>query len=170
MKKIGSIVVLGLTLAALSAGVSAQNLNLTSLAGEKVNVEGRRDTIVVLAIGASWLPLSRDQIVIANKLARKYAGRKVVVYFVATDSVNARSRNFASDDDLRAFVTRNKLSAEVLRDPDGLLTLKRYGVDQLPSFVVLDKNGKISGEPFSGIDPENDLSVPISKAIDKILN
>ena len=34
---------------------------------------------------------------------------------------------------------------------------------------VFDKNGVQSGEPFGGIDPKFDITVPISKAIDKLL-
>jgi hypothetical protein len=35
--------------------------------------------------------------------------------------------------------------------------------------VILDKNGASIGEPFGGIDPKYDITIPISKAIDKAL-
>jgi hypothetical protein len=57
----------------------------------------------------------------------------------------------------------------MLRDPDGAVTLKKYSIDQIPSFVILDKNGDQAGEPFGGIDPKYDITVPISKAIDRLL-
>jgi len=134
-------------------------------------VQNQKDKIVVLAIGASWLPLSTQQASITNKLAKKYAGREVVVYFVATDSTSAKSKNYASDEELNSFVTRNKLTVPVLRDSDGAQTLKKYGIDQLPSFVILGKDGKPATEAFGGIgtDEKNDISVPISQAIDKLL-
>jgi len=154
-------------LVVFSLSVTAQT-NLTSLDGAKVNVEGQQGKIVVLAIGASWLPLSKDQAVITNKLAKKYAGKDVAIYFVATDSSNAKSKNYASNEDLTAFATRNKLNVSVLRDSDGAGTLKKFGVDQLPSFVVLDKNGKVA-EVFGGIDPKNDATLTISQMIDKLL-
>jgi hypothetical protein len=93
----------------------------------------------------------------------------VVVFFVATDSAAASSRNFASNDDLQKFRTTSKLNVTVLRDPGGLLTLKRFSIDQIPSFVILDKNGAIVGEAFGGIDPKFDITVPISKKIDSLL-
>lgn len=169
MKKIKSILAIFGLMIGFSLIASAQSTVLTSLDNEKVDVQGQKDKVVVLAVGATWLPLTKEQVNITNKLARKYAGKDVVFYFVVTDSVNPKSRNFASDADIRAFATKNKLTAEILRDPEGLLTLKKFGIDQLPSFVVLDKNGRKSGEVFSGIDPENDLSVAISQAIDKLL-
>ncbi len=152
-----------------SLAISAQTL--TALDGGKVDVENQKGKIVVLAIGASWLPLSNQQAAITNKLAKKYAGREVVIYFVATDSTSAKSKNYASDDELSDFVTRNKLTVAVLRDSEGGQTLKRYGVDQLPSFVILDKDGKPATEAFGGVgtDPKNDISIHIAQAIDKIL-
>ena len=147
--------------------VSAQTLS--SLNGEKVDLEGQNGKVVVLAIGASWLPLSKDQVLITGKLQKKYAAKEVVIYFIATDYLNARSKNYASDEQLKAFTLKCKLTVDILRDSDGLLTLKKFSIDQLPSFVILDKTGKMTGEAFGGIDPESDLSIPLSKAIDKLL-
>lgn len=169
MKNIKSILAVFGLLIAFSFAAQAQAVSLTSLDGEKVNITGQTGKVVVLAVGATWLPLSKDQAVIINKLAKKYAGRDVVIYFVATDSANAKSKNFASNEEISAFETKNKLGVTTLRDSDGLLTLKKFAVDQLPSFVILDKTGKSIGEPFGGIDPESDISIPISKAIDKLL-
>lgn len=169
MKNIKSILAVFGLLIASSFAAQAQAVSLTSLDGEKVNITGQTGKVVVLAVGATWLPLSKDQAVIINKLAKKYAGKDVVIYFVATDSANAKSKNFASNEEISAFATKNKLGVKTLRDSDGLLTLKKFAIDQLPSFVILDKTGKSIGEPFGGIDPESDISIPISKAIDKIL-
>jgi len=169
MKNIKSLLLIFSFIFALSLAALAQTL--TALDGARVDVENHKDKVVVLAIGASWLPLSTQQAAITNKLAKKYAGRDVVVYFVATDSTAAKSKNYASDDELSSFVTRNKLTVPVLRDSDGAQTLKKYGVDQLPSFVILGKDGKPATEAFGGIgtDPKNDVSIPISQAIDRIL-
>jgi hypothetical protein len=58
-------------------------------------------------------------------LAAKYAGKNVVFYFVATDSETAKSKNFATNEDLRKFGFTNKLNIPILRDPDGVVTLKK---------------------------------------------
>ncbi len=163
----GFIAILSITLAAVFAA-NAQT-NLTSLDGTRVNVEGQNGKVVVLAIGASWLPLSNKQAEFTNALAKKYSGRDVVIYFVATDSLNAGSKNFASNDSIRKFAGVNKLTVTVLRDADGAATLRKFNVEQVPSFVILDKSGREVGEPFGGIDPKYDITIPISKAIDKLL-
>lgn len=143
--------------------------SLTSIDGSTVDVQGQKGKVVVLAIGASWLPLSDKQVEYTNMLAKKYAGRNVVFYFIATDSNTARSKNFATNAALEKFRSAAKLAVPILRDPDGAATLKKFGVDQIPSFVILDKSGGRVGEPFGGIDPKYDVTVPISKAIDKLL-
>lgn len=151
----------------------AQSVSLPSLDGGSVSLGSQKGKVVVLAIGASWLPLSRQQAVIANKLSKKYAGKDVVIYFVTTDSANAKSKNFASDEQVKAFAARSKMTVPILRDADGAVTLKKYNVDQLPSFVVLDKDGNMAGEAFGGLDPDaaatDNLANQIAQTIDKLL-
>jgi peroxiredoxin len=171
MRNIKSILTILSFVFAFSIAASAQAVTLTSLDGEKINVQGQKGKVVVLAIGASWLPLSNQQAVSINKLAKKYAGRDVVFYFVTTDSTSAKSKNYADDDAIRKFAASNKLSVPILRDSDGAITLKRFGIDQLPSFVILGKDGKPATESFVGIDsdPKIDIAALISREIDEIL-
>ena len=168
MKTLKSVIVSLSLVLGIALAVSAQT-NLTSLDGSRVNVEGQPGKVVVLAIGASWLPLSDKQAEFTNALAKKYAGKNVVFYFVATDSSNAKSKNFASNDAILKFAAENKLTATILRDSDGAATLKKFNVEQVPSFVILDKSGKQVGEPFGGIDPKYDITIPISKMINKVM-
>ncbi len=144
-------------------------VNVTSLNGSRVALDGQRGKVVILAIGASWVPLSKEQAAAANTLAKKYAGKDVVIFFVATDSNSAKSKNFATDAALQKFVVEQKLSVPLVRDPDGAATLKKFNVDQIPSFIILDKTGNKAGESFGGIDPKYDITVPISAAVDKLL-
>lgn len=156
-------------LIALSFSAFGQSKTLVSLDGENFSIEGQKGKVTVLAIGASWNPLSKNQIETVNKLAKKYANKNVVIYFVAIDSTNTKSNNYASDEDLRKYTTRNKLTVATLRDSEGLLTIKTFKIDQLPSFVILGKDGMIATEPIGGIDPVSDISIPISEIIDKNL-
>ncbi len=148
---------------------SSAQTRLTGLDGTSVAIDQQRGKVVILAVGASWLPLTAKQVEYTNILAKRYAGKDVVIYFVATDSQTPRSRNFASNEDLEKFATSTKLAVPVLRDPDGAGTLKKYGIDQLPSFIVLDKSGVRTVPPFGGIDPKHDITVNISKTVDSLL-
>ena len=153
----------------LSSAAASQTL--TTLDGGTVDLAGQRGKVVVLAVGASWLPLSAKQADYANALAKKYSGKNVVFYFVATDSTNPKSKNFATDDAIRRFGTANKLGMPVLRDPEGTVTRHKYDIDQFPSFVIIDRTGKQEGESIGGIDSTGkyDLTIPLSNAIDKLL-
>ena len=165
----GFIAILSITLA-LTFAASAQ-LNLTSLDGKRIDLEGQNGKVVVLAVGAAWLPLSGKQAEYTNALAKKYAGKNVVIYFILTDSANPKSKNYSSTDTLRKFVFANKLTVPVLHDADGAVTLKKFKIDQVPTFVILDKSGNVAGEQFGGIttDSKYDPTIPISKVIDKLL-
>ena len=160
---------LALVLLTAAAFTAASQTPLSKLDGGSVDVQAQNGKVVVLAVGASWLPLSAKQAEYLNALAKKYAGRNVAFYYVVTDSNNAKSKNFASDEAVKKFVAANKIAMPVLRDPDGATVLKTFRIDQVPSFVILDKAGSQSGEAFGGIDPKFDVTVPISKRIDTLL-
>lgn len=159
-------------LAVLVTGVAlAQNrvdFSLRSVDGQTVTSESLRGEVVVLAFGASWLPLSKAQLQGVRKLADEYSNRGVVVYWVSTESNDAKSKNYASDDQLRSFAQKYGLKVTVLRDPDGAVS-KRFGVDQLPSIVILDKEGNIAGAPIGGLDPNGNLVEQLAPRLDKLL-
>jgi hypothetical protein len=168
MRSLKTLVSIFVLITAATFAVSAQTA-LPALAGGQVDLQSQRGKVVILALGASWLPLSNKQAEYTNILAKRYTGKDVAVYFIATDSSTAKSKNFATDADIEKFVAGSKLAVPVLRDSDGAVTLKKYSVDQLPSFVILDKQGNVSGTPFGGIDPKFDITIPISKAVDRLL-
>ena len=142
--------------------------SLRSLDGPSVTSESLRGEVVVLAFGANWLPLSRKQVQGVRKLANDYADRGVAVFWVSTDSESSKSRNFASDDQLRAFSHKYNLSLTVLRDPDGEVS-KQFGIDQLPAIVILNKRGLPEGSPIGGLDPDGNLADQLAPILDRVL-
>ena len=141
---------------------------LRSIDGQTVSSDDVRGQVVVLAFGASWLPLTRKQVQGVRKLADTYSAQGVIVYWVSTDSEKPNSRNFASDDQLRAFARKYELNLTVLRDPDGKVS-KQFGVDQIPAVVILDKRGEVYGEPINGLDPEGNLDDQLAPTLDKLI-
>lgn len=148
----------------------ALEFSLRSVDGGSITSEQLRGDVVILAFGASWLPLSRTQVEGVQRLADEYRERDLRVYWVSTDSESPKSKNFATDDQLRSFARKNGLKIGVLRDPDGAL-FKRLGVDrnQLPALVIFDKEGRISGTPIGGLDPEGNLVQRLSARINALL-
>ena len=160
--------VLAMLLSFVAVAQNRVDFSLRSVDGQTVTSESLRGEVVVLAFGASWLPLSKTQLQGVRKLADEYSNRGVVVYWVSTESNDAKSKNYASDDQLRNFAQRYGLKVTVLRDPDGAVS-KRFGVDQLPSIVILDKEGNMSGTPIGGLDPGGNLAEQLAPRLDKIL-
>ena len=144
------------------------DFSMRSTDGQTVTSDSLRGEIVVLAFGASWLPLSKTQLQGVRKLADEYSSRGVVVYWVSTESDDPKSKNFASDDQLRGFSQKYGLKVTVLRDPDGGVS-KKFGVDQLPSIVIIDKQGNLTDGPIGGLDPNGNLAAQLASRLDKLL-
>ncbi|MDQ3817941.1 MAG: TlpA family protein disulfide reductase [Acidobacteriota bacterium] len=142
--------------------------SLRSIDGVNVSSQSLRGEVVVFAFGASWLPLSRNQLQGIRKLADKYSEQGVVVYWVSTDSEQPKSKNYATDEQLRAFSKKYGLNVTVLRDPDGKVS-RQFNIDQIPAIVILDKQGK-AGPPIGGLDPEGDLVKQLSAPLEEVLN
>ena len=142
--------------------------SLRSTDGQTVTSASLRGEVVVLAFGASWLPLSKTQLQGVLKFADEYSNRGVVVYWVSTESEDPKSKNFASDEQLRGFAQKYGLKVTVLRDPDGNFS-KKIGIDQLPSMIIIDKQGNLVGGPIGGLDPGGNLANQLAGKLDKIL-
>ena len=162
------VVLLGCSFVLAQNGPATVNFSLRTTDGQTITSDSLRGEVVVLAFGASWLPLSKAQLQGVRKLADEYSDRGVVVYWVSTESEDPKSKNFASDENLRAFAQKYGLKVTVLRDPDGT-TSKKFGVDQLPSFVIVDKQG-VASEPIGGLDPNGNLANQLSERLDKVLD
>ena len=162
------VVMLGCSFAFAQNGPATVNFSLHTADGQTITSDSLRGEVVVLAFGASWLPLSKAQLQGVRKLADEYSDRGVVVYWVSTESEDPKSKNFASDENLRAFAQKYGLKVTVLRDPDGA-TSKKFGVDQLPSFVIVDKQG-VASEPIGGLDPNGNLANQLAERLDKVLD
>lgn len=151
-----------------TASPQTTNFSFRSIDGGNVSAESLRGKVVVLAFGASWLPLSRPQAQGLQRLHETYRSAGVEVFFVSTESESARSRNYASDDQLRDFARRNNLRVRVLRDPDGQVS-RGLGVDQVPAIVLLDRQGNAAGAPILGLNPNGNLAEQLAPRLDELL-
>ena len=147
------------------ARAQAPDFSLRAIDGPAVTSESLRGEVVVLAFGASWLPLTRNQMEGLKKLADQYAARGVAVYWVTTESDSPKSKNFVSDEELRELGRKYKIS--VLRDPDGPVS-RRLAIDQLPATVIINKQGQIAAT-LGGLDPSADLAKQLAERLDKML-
>jgi len=144
------------------------DFSLRGIDGQTVTAQSLRGKVAVLAFGASWLPLSRTQLQSLKKVAERYGDRGVVVYWVSTESENTKAKNFATDEQLRAFGQKYGGDIKVLRDPE-MSAARRLGAVELPSIVILDKQGNPSGEAIKGLDADGNQMAQLTSQLDKIL-
>jgi peroxiredoxin len=160
---ISMILILSSTLLAIQPA----QFSMRSLDGQTVTSNSLRGKTIVFIAGASWLPLSRSQVQGIQKVADNYKDRGVEFFWVSTDSTSQKSKNYASDEDLREFARKYNLKLNILRDPDGT-AMKKLGVDQVLAYVIIDKTGNVSGAPVCGFNPDTDVSERIARALDNI--
>lgn len=152
----------------MAISVQAQTeMRLRTLDGQSINLSDYRGKVVVLSFSARGIPLTRMELPQLNRLAEKYEGRDVVVLWVSINSTSAKAQSYASDEDLKEL-TKDYSRLTVLRDPDGS-HYKQFGTNALPTILVLDRQGRLSGRPQAGIDPQSNLSVELSPTINRLL-
>jgi len=145
------------------------SFSLQRLDGGTLTSASLAGKVVVLALGAKNNPLDLSLLPQLQRLSERYQNRGVVVVWVAGDSAKPGARNYASDQDIRAFGSRAKFSGIVARDPDATL-LRSIGANQMPTIVLIDKKGSISPPLVIGFDPDSqDAVTELSARIDKLL-
>src|SRR3989442_2020898 len=97
------------SLSTLAQG-GAVNFSFRAIDGQAVTSESLRGEVVVLAFGASWLPLTRNQMEALKKLADQYAGLGLAVYWVSTESDSAKSKNYVADEQLLQLGRKYKVT------------------------------------------------------------
>lgn len=144
------------------AATHAQDFSFTTPTGETVPVSGMRGKVVVLLFSGVQDPQRREGLKALASLADRFQGKDVKICWV---SVNPTSE--MSNDQLKATAGG---SVVVLRDANQA-AFKRYSgkVAQLPTIVVLDRQGNPFGQPRGGFNPNSDFINELASTIDNLL-
>jgi hypothetical protein len=113
-------------------------------------------------LGGVQDPQCRDEFKALQSLADRYRGKDVSIYWV---SVNSPAE--ASDERLKAPCGPTG-SIAVLRDP-GQAAFKRFAGKQLPTIVVLNREGQPARQPRGGFNPNSDFVNDLAAVIDSLL-
>lgn len=65
--------------------------------GKKISLRKLKDRVVVMTFGASWCAPCKKELPALEKLARKYAGKKVVFIAINIDSERAKGERFMKE-------------------------------------------------------------------------
>ena len=109
--------------------------------GSRWALSAYRGRVVVLDFWALWCKPCREQMPITERLAR---GRSKDVVVVGVNEGDPMA-------DVEAFVAKQRPGYDVVSDADGEVA-ERYQVRGLPTLVVIDRSGRVSGFE-SGVVP-----------------
>ena len=148
------------------AGALAQGPSgtLRNTSGGAVSVAQMRGRVAVFLFGGMVDPQSPEELPVLQRLANRYQGRGVDVYWVSLDPAAT------TDGQLTDFAARNGYRGAILRDSGDVLRSVSAGRrTQLPTIVVIDPNGAIAGRPIGGFDRDIDLVNQLAAVIDPLL-
>ena len=114
---------------------SAPNFRLASIEKDSVSLSQFKGKLVYLKFWASWCGDCIKQVVPQRKIEADLATNSAIVFV-----------NISVDEDLEAWeksVARNKLIGVELisRDGDEAGVNDQYGINEIPRYIVIDKNG-----------------------------
>jgi peroxiredoxin len=143
---------------------AGQDVTLQTVDGQPFSLASVRGKAVVMLFTGVQDPQCRDEFKALAALRERYAPGDVAVFWVSINSLNE-----AGNERLKTPCGPTG-SVTVLRDP-GHAALKRYSpkASQLPTVVILDKQGAVRGQPRGGFNPNSDFVNDLAAVIDSIL-
>ncbi|GAB4362886.1 MAG: hypothetical protein Kow00128_03100 [Deltaproteobacteria bacterium] len=119
----------------LTAGDPAPNFTLNDLDGRRVSLDQFRGKTVVIAFWSTWCSRCEEELTF---LRDRLGNRDDVAVLL----VNQDSERKVSLDRVRAICRKLEISFPVLLD-EGLSLWDHFGINALPTSVVVGKNGRI---------------------------
>jgi peroxiredoxin len=152
----------------IAALAQTPQFSLRSTDGRTINSTELRGKVVVLSFGGTWVPLASKELPALQKLADRYATRGVQVYWVSINSEKQGARTFATNEEVQAFAQKNNLRVPVLRDSEQQ-AYKAFGLDAVPTVVVLDRDGKVIRKHVGFGTEQGDSYSEIIRDLDQLL-
>jgi len=147
----------------VATAIAQQDLSFVTPDGQTVSLSGMRGNVVVLLFSGTQDPQCREGLKALDSLADRFRGKNAKVYWV---SVNSTSE--VTNDQLKNPC--GAASVQVLRDINQA-AFKRFSGKraQLPTIVVLDRQGNPFGQPRGGFNPSSDFVNDLAATIDNLL-
>ncbi len=165
MTRLNKLLAITAILACLVATAGAQqDFSFATSSGQTVPISSMRGKVLVLLFSGVQDPQRREGLKALASVAERYHGKDVKVCWV---SVNSPSE--LTDEQLKSMGD-TATSVMVLRDSNQA-AFKRFSgkLAQLPTVVVLDRQGNPVGQPRGGFNPNSDFINDLASTIDGLL-
>ena len=123
----------------IQTGDLAPDFNLLDINGKEVRLSDLRGKVVYIDFWATWCRPCIKSMTYSQRLIEKYGEDKVVFLYVNMDEKTNLWQDYVASQDLKGIHLHAKSGSGYLSD-----IAKLYKVKQLPTFIIIDKNGKIS--------------------------
>ena len=116
-----------------SLGKPAPDFTLKSIKGENVRLAELRGDVVMLNFWATWCGPCRQEMPLLEKLSQRYRDLGFTLVGINVEEDASGMEKFLKD---------VPVSFTILRDGENKVA-KQYGVDGMPSTVIIDRNGVV---------------------------
>lgn len=126
--------------------ISPKFVNYKNFNGGTTSLDDLKGNYVYLDIWATWCGPCRQQIPFLEKLTEEYKNKKVKFVSISTDDARRNSGSWEkAEEKWRKFVTDKNMKGVQLFADKGFQSdfIKAYGINSIPRFILLDKEGKI---------------------------
>lgn len=142
--------------------LAQEDFSFTSTSGQRISVASLRGKVIVLMFSSTQDPQCRSEFKALQSLNSRYLNKGVSVFWVNIGG--------ATRPDQQKSSCGQPGDIQVLQD-SGEAAYKHFspGVRQLPTIVVLDKQGKPEGKAIGGFSNEADFVTDVSAIVDSLL-
>jgi len=127
----------------LKDGKKAPDFSLDGLSGRRVELKQFKGKVIFLTFWATWCGPCKEELPSIEALHRQFKGKDLAVLTISVDHEGAVP--------VEKYISKQGYTFYVLTDPKGTL-LDLYGVERIPTTVLIDKKGRIIGKAIGPRD------------------
>lgn len=140
------------------------SLKLKGIDGQTYDLEGMRGNVLLVSFGATWCQPCQAELRALEELKKEYRTRPVKILWV-----NIEGDDEISDNDLREFVKKQKLTFPVLRDKSKFTFAQFSTRVRIPLVVFFDKSGRVVRPVQFGMATPELYKSHVRERLDKLL-